>query len=286
MLTTPIFPLRHTTAGIQTLSGVLMPKSDPPLVKAIRLEDPDLGRVVGGSLKTLRELAGLTQRELAERLDVGQAAISKIEHRGDVQISSLQKYVHALGGALRVEAGFSSNAIREFNINSQPPYSSYDDRQLVFPIFDDEITVNRKDVVLSVRPTYSLKIMKGNKTVELRRRFPLSVKKGTIAYIYSTAPVKALVGSAEIDEVLKLPVAEIWSKFSDMAQINRENFNKYFFGLDHGFALKFQNVRSFGRSIELSELRKRFGFEPPQSFIYANHVLCTALQNEYADLPN
>ena len=73
-----------------------MRKLSGKIVKAIRVKDSDLGRIVGQSLRALRELAGLTQTDLAARLAVGQAAVSKIENRGDVQISSLKKYVEAL----------------------------------------------------------------------------------------------------------------------------------------------------------------------------------------------
>jgi DNA-binding XRE family transcriptional regulator len=66
-----------------------MSKLNGKIVKAVRVRNTDLGRIVGESLRTLRELAGLTQSEIAARLNVGQAAISKIERRGDVLISSL-----------------------------------------------------------------------------------------------------------------------------------------------------------------------------------------------------
>jgi transcriptional regulator with XRE-family HTH domain len=79
-----------------------MSKLNGKIVKAVRVKNTDLGRVIGESLQKLRELAGLTQTQIAARLNVGQAAISKIEHRGDVQISSLQKYVEALGATLRI----------------------------------------------------------------------------------------------------------------------------------------------------------------------------------------
>jgi transcriptional regulator with XRE-family HTH domain len=95
---------------------IRMSKLNRKIVKAVRVKNTDLGRVVGESLKRLRELAGLTQNEIAVRLDVGQAAVSKIEHRGDVQISSLQKYVEALGATyrMRINSFFQSLAMNSF----------------------------------------------------------------------------------------------------------------------------------------------------------------------------
>lgn len=261
-----------------------MPKLTGQIVKAVRVQNSDLGRIVGGSLKTLRELAGFTQSELADRLEVGQAAVSKIENRGDVQISSLKKYVQALGATLRIEAAFTTEALRDLTLGAAFDNNLQDDDQFVFSIFGDDVFKPKRDVVLSVRPNYSDKIMDGRKTIELRRRFPVSAPKGTIAYIYSTSPVRAMVGSAEIAEVVKLSVPDLWKKYGKMAQIERQAFDDYFSGLDRGVALKFKNVRRFARKIDLSELRKRFAFEPPQSFLYATPLLRTALQDEYSNV--
>jgi predicted transcriptional regulator/DNA-binding XRE family transcriptional regulator len=250
------------------------------VIRAVRLGDSDAGRVVGKSLKSLRELAGLTQAEMARRLNIGQASISKIEHRGDVHILSLQRYVEALGGQLRIEAAFARD--HQVAAKFSPAFEhGLDDNQLVFPIFGDELFRPQRDMVLSIRPQYSDKIMQGVKTVELRRRFPVSAPRGTIAYIYSTSPVQALVGRAEISNVVKLPVSHIWKRFGKMASIRRSDFDGYFSGLDEGFALMFTNARPLERRLELPELRSRFGFEPPQSFVYATPVLRKALQDEF-----
>ncbi|MEA3092186.1 MAG: hypothetical protein QOJ04_3528 [Caballeronia sp.] len=263
-----------------------MPKVGRRIVKAVRVNDSDLGRIVGQSLRALRELAGLTQTDLARRLAVGQAAISKIENRGDVQISSLKKYVEALGATLRIDAAFDAEARTAARLEGAFDFDISDDEQLIFPIFGEEIFRPERDVVLSVRPHYSNKIFEGKKTVELRRRFPVSAPRGTIAYIYSTSPVRAIVGSTEIENVIKLPVPELWNKFGNMAKITKVDFDHYFAGLKEGFALNIANARPFCRPIDLTELRDRFGFEPPQSFLYATSLLRTALQHEYSNVSN
>lgn len=101
-----------------------------------------------------------------------------------------------------------------------------------------------------------------------------------MAYIYSTSPVRAMVGIAEIKDVLKLPVQQIWSEFEDTAFIERNDFDSYFHGLEFGFALLFEEIKPFSRPIPLTELREKFGFEPPQSFLYASRDLRKALRDE------
>jgi predicted transcriptional regulator/DNA-binding XRE family transcriptional regulator len=261
-----------------------MSKLKGKVIKAVRVRNSDLGRLVGQSLRKLRELAGMTQTDLAKRLKIGQASVSKIEHRGDVQISSLQRYVEALGARLRIEAAFSASSTKDLRLDCMFDPEFQDEDQLVFPIFGDDFYRPTRDVVLSVRPHYSDKIFRGIKTVELRRRFPVAVPRGITAYIYSTSPVRAMVGSTEITGVVKLAVADIWKRYGKLAQIDRSDFDEYFSGLNEGFALKIANARSFTRPIDLSELRKRFRFEPPQSFLYATPILRTALQDEYPDV--
>jgi transcriptional regulator with XRE-family HTH domain len=55
-------------------------------------------------LKRAREEAGLTQVELAVRLQTKKSAISRIEnHAEDIKLSALKRFVNALGKHLRVE---------------------------------------------------------------------------------------------------------------------------------------------------------------------------------------
>lgn len=255
-----------------------MASTERKFIDAIRVKDSDFGRVVGQSLKALRELAGLTQSDLATRLKVGQAAISKIENRGDVHISSLKKYVEALGATLRIDAAFDATSWAADHLKGAFDVDFTSDDQLVFPIFGDDLFPPKRDVVLSVRPLYSDRIFEGKKTVELRRRFPLSAPRGTVAYIYSTSPIRAMIGSTEIESVNKLSIKEIWEKFGKRAQIAKPDFDSYFEGLADGFAIAISNARAFPRPIDLAELRDRFGFEPPQSFLYATPALRAALR--------
>lgn len=64
-----------------------------------------LAEVRAYRLRELREQAGLTQAQLAERIGVGQRQVSKIEH-GDIEsakVSTIRGYLEAVGGALSLE---------------------------------------------------------------------------------------------------------------------------------------------------------------------------------------
>ncbi len=57
-------------------------------------------------LSDLRRALGITQVELADSLEVGQGSISKLEHQQDMYLSTLRRYVEALGGTLHLTAEF------------------------------------------------------------------------------------------------------------------------------------------------------------------------------------
>ena len=59
---------------------------------------------IGTLLKQAREESGLTQEELALRLNTKKSAISRIEnHAEDIKLSTLEKFARALGKRLYLE---------------------------------------------------------------------------------------------------------------------------------------------------------------------------------------
>jgi transcriptional regulator with XRE-family HTH domain len=64
------------------------------------------------ALAELRRTFGVTQEQLAGLLDIRQAAVSKIERRDDVLLSTLTTYVRALGGELEIMARFGDHELR------------------------------------------------------------------------------------------------------------------------------------------------------------------------------
>jgi predicted transcriptional regulator len=63
-------------------------------------------------LRALREAVGLTQGELAQRVEITQSQLSKMERREDHRISTLRRYVEALGGSLEICAVINGKRIK------------------------------------------------------------------------------------------------------------------------------------------------------------------------------
>ena len=58
------------------------------------------------SLRDLRKAMNRTQVQVARMLNVGQDAVSRYEQRSDMLLSTLQEYVHAMGGELDLVVTF------------------------------------------------------------------------------------------------------------------------------------------------------------------------------------
>jgi len=73
------------------------------------------------ALAELREARRLTQEQLAATLHVNQSAISKLERRADMYVSTLQRMVRAMGGELEIRARFPEGEVRitQFSENEE-----------------------------------------------------------------------------------------------------------------------------------------------------------------------
>jgi transcriptional regulator with XRE-family HTH domain len=63
-------------------------------------------------LHELRRARQLSQEQLAEELGATQPEISKIEHRTDMYVSTLRRFVEAMGGQLEIIARFPDGTIQ------------------------------------------------------------------------------------------------------------------------------------------------------------------------------
>ncbi len=67
-------------------------------------------------LAEVRKAMSLTQVDLAEMLHIKQAALARLENRTDMYISSLRKYIVALGGELDIVARFPEGDVHIQNL--------------------------------------------------------------------------------------------------------------------------------------------------------------------------
>ncbi len=63
-------------------------------------------------LSELRKHTGMTQQQLAESLGVKQPSLSQLESQADMQVSTLQRLIEALGGSLELIAHLPAGDVR------------------------------------------------------------------------------------------------------------------------------------------------------------------------------
>lgn len=119
------------------------------------------------------------------------------------------------------------------------------------------------DAIISIRPFYAEAILANRKTVELRRRIPLT-PRGTRLWIYATKPIAAIVGTAIVSEVSRGAPADIWSAYGRDAHISVEAFDAYFEGTGEAIAIMLHDIRRIP-DIGIEQVREILGaFHPPQ----------------------
>ncbi len=64
------------------------------------------------TLRQLRQARERSQAAVAEKLHIKQAAVSKLERRTDMYLSTLRGYIEAMGGELEIIARFPGQTVR------------------------------------------------------------------------------------------------------------------------------------------------------------------------------
>lgn len=120
-----------------------------------------------------------------------------------------------------------------------------------------------KALLLSIKPEYVARILKGTKKFEYRKR--LAKEEIDVIYIYSTAPERKVVASVEVIDKLSASPTALWESTKELAGISRKKYREYFSGCKIAHAYRLGAVQIFNIAKELSD----FGLKvAPQSFVY------------------
>jgi predicted transcriptional regulator len=82
----------------------------PEQIEEIRRQAQD--DILELNLQAVRKLVGKTQSELAEAAQMAQGDLSRAERRDDHLVSTLRRYIEALGGEVEVIARFGKRKVR------------------------------------------------------------------------------------------------------------------------------------------------------------------------------
>lgn len=125
------------------------------------------------------------------------------------------------------------------------------------------------NLLISIKPEFVNKIITNEKLYEFRKSiFRKNVDK---VFIYSTYPVKKIVGYFEVGEIICKSPHELWNLFSEVSGISKKDFFKYYANSNEGFAIKIDNLHVFDEFIDMNEYDN---FKAPQSFCYVENNDC------------
>jgi predicted transcriptional regulator len=122
-------------------------------------------------------------------------------------------------------------------------------------------------IVMSVHPRFSDKIMEGEKVVEIRRKFNPKWKNHKVT-IYSSSPVKGIVGHATIQDIVEDEPETVWYKYSERIGCSKLEYDKYTKGLNKVYAICLSRVSKYHSPLSLSYMSHFFDgkITPPQSY--------------------
>ena len=101
---------RKEPAGTRNWKAVRNERLDAPAIA--RVTRRARAQVEALTLQELRRDLAKTQVDVAKTAEMTQSELSRLESRGDHRISTLRRYVEALGGELEVSAIFGGRRVK------------------------------------------------------------------------------------------------------------------------------------------------------------------------------
>lgn len=98
--------------SFNTLKNRLSPESRAKIEERIKSALAEM------PLAELRQARKFTQQQIAETLKIKQASVSKMESQTDMYISTIRKYIEAMGGELEIIAKFPEGNVKVDNFES------------------------------------------------------------------------------------------------------------------------------------------------------------------------
>jgi DNA-binding XRE family transcriptional regulator len=92
--------------SFNVLKNKLSPESQAGVIKRVKSALKEM------PLAELRQARQLTQEQIAQNLKIKQASVSKMETQTDMYISTMRKYIEAMGGKLEIIAKFPEGNVK------------------------------------------------------------------------------------------------------------------------------------------------------------------------------
>lgn len=120
-------------------------------------------------------------------------------------------------------------------------------------------------ILLSIKPEYVERIFTGSKKYEFRKHLPQENVDKIV--VYSTDPVRRVVGEVEVLGTLTMKPTPLWEATKGASGISRAKYRAYFKGCDAAYAFQLGQAQLYESPKALEEIGIK---SAPQCFIYLN----------------
>ena len=125
-----------------------------------------------------------------------------------------------------------------------------------------------KYLFISIREEYTNRIFEGTKKIELRKSKP-NVAPGDKVIIYCTSPVKAIVGVAQVKDIIVHKPNTMWRLHSKVLGIDRQSYLDYYGDSEKAIGIVLSKPKKLANNIGLNLIKEQVpSFTPPQTFKY------------------
>lgn len=128
---------------------------------------------------------------------------------------------------------------------------------------DSFSVVEDDNIILPIKPLYADKILNGEKKYEYRKK--LCQKDVGKIYIYATAPIKKIIGEAEVVQKLEMNKSDLWDMTKKYSGISRKFYDSYFANQSCACAYQIGKIKRYRKPLTLESLGIEY---VPQSFVY------------------
>lgn len=118
-------------------------------------------------------------------------------------------------------------------------------------------------MLLSINPEHVENILSGEKKYEFRKvKCTREIDK---IVIYSTYPVKKVIGEVDVEEILFDTIDKIWNITSEFAGISKDFYDAYYENKEKAVAFKLGKIKKYKKALTLEDLGVKCA---PQSYMY------------------
>ena len=118
-------------------------------------------------------------------------------------------------------------------------------------------------ILLPIKPEYADRIMAETKLYEYRKK--QCKRKVVKILIYSTSPIKKVVGEVKVIEILSLDPQSLWNITKNYSGISKEKYQEYYRNSELAIAYKLGEVNVYKKPIDLKDIGINYY---PQSYVY------------------